>query len=74
MPQDYLEVEPEELTSPEWFNTLSHPNFGQKLIDEINTATEALKTIAQYVCRSHLTFALSCGEGHLPYKRIIPFV
>ena len=69
MPMGYTEVNPEDLETQAWFNANAHLNFGQNLMAEIFTVTEAMKLIIPYVCRSHLIFALNCGEGYLPYKR-----
>jgi hypothetical protein len=67
-PIDCIEVNPEDLEAPKWFNTIVHLNFGQNLMSEIFTVTEAMKQIVPYVCRSHLIFAANCGEGYLPYQ------
>jgi hypothetical protein len=67
-PMGYIEVEPEDLEAPKWFNRIAHLNFGQNLMGEIFTVTEAMKQIVPYVCRSHLIFAANSGEGYLPYQ------
>ena len=65
-PIGYIEVKPEDLEAPKWFNRIAHLNFGQNLMGEIFTVTEAMKEIVPYVCRSHLIFAANSGEGYLP--------
>lgn len=70
MPRDFIEVTPEDLSVQDWFNANAHLNFGQNLMAEIFTVTEAMKTFVPYVCRSHIIYALNCGVGYLPYQRI----
>jgi len=42
---------------------------GQNPMAKIFEITNAMKIFVPYVCRSHIVFALNCGEGYLPYQR-----
>jgi hypothetical protein len=70
MPRDFIEVTPEDLSVQDWFNANSHLNFGQNLMAEISLVIEAMKIFVPYVCRCHIIYALNCGVGYLPYRRI----
>jgi len=77
MPKGSILCNIEDILVPGWFNAVSHLNFDENLIKEIFTIIEGVEVVS-YVCSNHKTFALNCGQGYLPFRRIndsqiIPF-
>jgi hypothetical protein len=50
-----------------WYNVEAMIKFGSNLLKEIKIIMEDLIDVISYITKNHITYALNCGEGYIPY-------
>jgi hypothetical protein len=67
MPENYIIGYSNDGSIDGWYNVETIIKFGSHLLEEINDTMEDLKEVISYVTKNHITYALNCGEGYVPY-------